>query len=375
MSGGQTQSAALTTALAFHYQVLIGIDKCFTLQDDQSIWFERDGDVSFVSGEIDRSSQTEVKAYSAPLTDHHENLWNTLNNWLDIQFKHEEYGTLILHTTQAFGSTTRLQKWNTLNPIERIQTLKEIYAERTTEELNDEKPKNIVRLQKKVMSSPVDKFIKVISKVTLFTEADDADNLRKKIMMKPVGIPKYNLERYLEGLIGFVYAQANKTSWKINGKSFNAKCEELTALFHKKEFTFPLFNGYDPTKSELEKHQEKLFVKKIIDIDHHPMIPEAIGNWLELQNSLLEQLDEYPLYAEHTKKYQNKIIKRFMVDYSSAQLSMTNTERDSKLFYNNSITALPFMLGQETPPIEYRNGLIHDAMDDEERDLKWRIEP
>ncbi|WP_350316868.1 hypothetical protein OHK33_06940 [Pectobacterium aroidearum] len=149
MSGGQTQSAALTTALAFHYQVLIGIDKCFTLQDDQSIWFERDGDVSFVSGEIDHSSQTEVKAYSAPLTDHHENLWNTLNNWLDIQFQHEEYGTLILHTTQAFGSKTRLKKWNTLNPTERIQTLKEIYAERTTEELNDEKPKSIVKLQKK----------------------------------------------------------------------------------------------------------------------------------------------------------------------------------------------------------------------------------
>jgi hypothetical protein len=375
MSGGQTQSAALTTVLAFHYQVLIGLDKCFTLQEDQSIWFERDGDVSFVSVEIDQSSQTEVKDYAAPLTDHHENLWNTLKNWLDIQFQHEKYGSLVLHTTQAFGSTTRLKKWNTLNPDERIQILRDIYAERTTEELNDEKPKNIVKIQKIVMSSQFDNLVKVISKVTLFTESDDADELRKKITLKPIGIPKYNLDRYLEGLMGYVYAQADKTSWQIKGQHFKAKCEELTALFHKKEFTFPPFNGYDPTKSEIERYKEKLFVRKIRDIDHHPMIPDAIGNWLELQNSLLEQLDEYPLYAEHTKKYQEKVIKRFTINYSSAQLSMTDSVKDSKLFYNKSITEFPFMLGQETPPIEYKNGLIHDAMDDEEKNLKWRIEP
>lgn len=41
MSGDQTKNSALTTALAFHYQVLIGLDKCFSLNEDQSIWFEK----------------------------------------------------------------------------------------------------------------------------------------------------------------------------------------------------------------------------------------------------------------------------------------------------------------------------------------------
>ena len=36
MSGGQTKNAALTTALAFHYQLLIGLDKCFSLEEGQS---------------------------------------------------------------------------------------------------------------------------------------------------------------------------------------------------------------------------------------------------------------------------------------------------------------------------------------------------
>ncbi|HEE0487259.1 TPA: hypothetical protein R6321_000467 [Klebsiella pneumoniae] len=92
MNGSQTKNAALTTALAFHYQVLIGLDKCFSLQDEQSIWFEKDGDISLVSNKIDESTQTEAKNYAAPLTDHHENLWNTLKNWLDANFKHENYG-------------------------------------------------------------------------------------------------------------------------------------------------------------------------------------------------------------------------------------------------------------------------------------------
>ena len=32
-------------------------------------------------------------------------------------------------------------------------------------------------------------------------------------------------------------------------------------------------------------------------------------------------------------------------------------------------------MGNDIPPIEYKNGLIHDAMDDDERDLKWKVEP
>ena len=68
MSGGQTKNAALTTALAFHYQVLIGLDKCFSLEEGQSVWFEKDGDVSFQALDTIHSTQSEVKDYAVPLT-------------------------------------------------------------------------------------------------------------------------------------------------------------------------------------------------------------------------------------------------------------------------------------------------------------------
>ena len=148
MSNSPPKNAALTTALAFHYQVLIGLDKCFALEEGQSVWFEKDGDVSLMSPDVLTSTQTEVKDYSAPLTDHHENLWKTLKNWLAPEFCHAQYGALVLHTTQAFGTTTRLHNWNTQTVEQRLAVLTSIFAERTDEQLNTKRPSEIIKMQK-----------------------------------------------------------------------------------------------------------------------------------------------------------------------------------------------------------------------------------
>lgn len=375
MSGGQTKNAALTTALAFHYQVLIGLEKCFALEEGQSIWFEKDGDVSLISPNTLTSSQTEVKDYSAALTDHHENLWKTLKNWLATEFDHTQYGVLVLHTTQAFGATTKLKDWNTQTAEQRLKVLTDIYAERTEDQLDSDKPSDIVKLQKTVMACSEALLKSVLGKVTLFTEADNAQDLEQCILAKPVGIPKNNLSSYLQGLVGFVYAQATQHSWSISQQAFRAKCEELTALLCKREFTFPVFSGYEASELEMELHQDKLFVQKVAEIEHHAMIPDAIGNWLELQNSFLEQLDEYPLYKDKTVTYQNQLVKKYKLSYSSAQLESVDAIKSSKLLYNKTMQEQPLNMGNDIPPIEYKNGLIHDAMDDDERDLKWKVEP
>jgi len=215
----------------------------------------------------------------------------------------------------------------------------------------------------------------VLGKVTLFTQADNAQGLEKQVLSRPVGIPKSNLKSYLQGLIGFVYAQATRQSWSIKHQEFAAKCEELTALLCKKEFTFPVFTGYEASELEVEFHQDKPFVQKIKEIEHHEMIPDAVGNWLELQNSLVEQLDEFPLYKNKTITYQSQLVKKYKLAYSSAQLEVTDLIISSKLLYNKIISEQPLNMGNDIPPLEYKNGLIHDAMDDEERDLKWKIEP
>ncbi len=375
MRESQTKNAALKTALAFHYQVLIGLEKCFLLESGQAIWFEKDGDVSLLTPDARHTTQVEVKDYAAPLTDNHENLWKTLKNWLASEFDHAEYGVLMFHTTQAFGATTRLKSWNSKNNEQRLQILKDIFYSRPEEERNAEEPSDIVRLQKTVMTADELLLKSVLDKVTLFTDADNAEELEKHMLAKPVGIPKNNLKSYLQGLVGFVYAQATQQSWSIRYQDFCAKCEELTAQLCKKEYTFPAFTGHEASDEEVALYQERPFVQKISEINHDQMIPDAVGNWIELQNSLCEQLNEFPLYKEKTLTYQNQLLRNFKLAYSSAQLTAVDSIISSKILYNDTIGEQPLNIGHDTPPIEYKNGLIHDAMDDEERDLKWKVEP
>jgi hypothetical protein len=179
MSGSQTKNAALTTALAFHYQVLIGLDKCFSLEDGQSVWFEKDGDVSLISPEALASTQTEVKDYAAPLTDHHENLWKTLKNWLAPEFDHAQYGALMLHTTQAFGATTRLKDWNKRSAEQRLQVLKDIFAERTETQPNVEKPSDVNLAQARPMKAKFESsLVEVQRNIEVFDKELTALNLQ-----------------------------------------------------------------------------------------------------------------------------------------------------------------------------------------------------
>lgn len=376
MSAGQTKNAALTTALAFHYQMLIGLEKCFKLQEGQSVWFETDGDVSVVGKDVKGAFQTEVKDCSSPLTDHHENLWKTLNNWLDPKFEHEKYGALILHTTQFFGATTRLKGWNTQKPAQRLKTLKDIYSERRIEELEAEKPKNIVKLQKAVISSSDDQLQELIAKVVLYVEADTAEELREGFCRSLDGfIPKANQQAFAEGMIGFVYEQADKTSWVIDKDSFDKNREFLTARFGPRDFTVPDFTLRDATDEELEQHLDARFVQKINEIEYADVLPEAVGNWLELINSQNEELNGSPLFQKIATRYREQLIRMFNHKYSSACRKLGCSLNNSKDLYDEFISAPPFGIeGYENPDFVFRNGLIHDAMDDNESDLKWKVE-
>lgn len=371
----KTKNSALTTALAFHYQTLIGLDKCFSLKENQCILFEIDGDVSLFAGNQEDSEQIEVKNYSNNLTDHHENLWNTLKNWLSSEFQHSQYSSLILHTTQAFGVNTRLKEWNEKNANDRLQILQEIFDTRSQDELMSDQPSKIIKLQKIVMDSDKSLLIDVLAKVILFTEALDSESTINEIKLKLIGIPTNNQQIFIENLIGFVYCNATKNTWEIKYEEFKAKFEALTAQFCKREFTFPSFTGEEASEQEIISHQKQLFVKKISEIKHDEMIPEAIGNWVELQNSLLEELDEYPIYRDKTKNYQQKLIRSFKRRYSSAQLDIKDSITSSKRLYNEVIDTVALNMGNDIPPIEYKNGLLHDAMNDNDTNLKWKVEP
>ena len=369
-----TSNSALPTITAFHYQVLVALYECFSDNYD-SVWIEQDGDVSVLSQNVDESKQTEVKDYSAPLTDNHENLWNTLKNWLEPDFNHSIYGRLILHTTQSFGSQSLLKGWNEKNAEEKYDILRKIFSKRTSEEIQEEKKPKSLMLQIEVMSSANEEKLKeILKKVILNVESDNSDKIKQKLFSKFTGIPDANRHAYMEGLIGFVYANINSKSWSISKKNFNDKLEELTALYHKQPFTFPQLRVREASEEEIIQYDGKLFVKKIKDIEYDDKIPEAVGDWIEYINSLNLELDEHPTFISKTKEYQKLLLRRFKNQYDNALLDNDSVIKRSKRLYNNVMNDPPFLLDQINPGSVYKNGMMHDIMDDDENKTKWRVE-
>lgn len=378
MSGGKTKNAALTTALAFHYQVLIGLDRCFSLEDGQSVWFEKDGDVSLISPDALESTQIEVKDYATPLTDHHENLWKTLKNWLAPEFAHYKYGVLVLHTTQAFGAATRLKGWNTKSAEQRLEILKAIFAERTEDQLNAENPSEIIKLQKAVMTDTANnELIAVLAKVILHVASEDLIALKKNYYNKLSGyIPISNRQAFAEGLIGFIYEQANSSEWIIKKSEFDQKRESLVAKWGPTLFTIPDFSQRDATEEEIKTYTNALFAQKISEIEYELVLPEAIGDWLGFINSSIEELHGHPQYMKMVERYREQWIRIFAAKYRSASRKQGNSIAISQELYDQVTTDTPFGIdGYPNPDFVFRNGLIHDAMNDEERDLKWRVDP
>ncbi len=371
-------NTVLSSLRGYHYQILLGVYRCFDLDDNQSIWFERDGDISLRSPSPEDSEQIESKHYSDPLTDHHKNFWNTLNNWLKDEFHHKDYAYLFLHTTQDYGEKTNLKDWNDKNSEEKLAIIKNIYDSRDDSEKSEKEPTGVLKLQQQVLAKPEEKLKEVLNKVVINDNADNLEELAQKIKKRPTGIPENNLKLFFEGLIGFVYSGMKEETWGISGRAVREKIEELTSIYAPEEaFTFPQFYGQEASQSEIIKYEDALFVKKIEDINYEEQIPEAVGNYAELTNSLLENLHNSPLYKEGTQQYKNQLINKFRRSYISFSISQPHLDKiaQAKLLYNTVIDEPPIpMQGINTVPQPYKNGLIHDAMNEEDQNLKWEID-
>ena len=73
---GKVNFDSTSTTKGMIFQFLVALERCFQMQEGQSVYIERFGDVSVV-GEED-STQIESKYYKRDLSDLDENVWNTI---------------------------------------------------------------------------------------------------------------------------------------------------------------------------------------------------------------------------------------------------------------------------------------------------------
>ena len=367
------------------YQLCVAVQKCYEMGGGQKVLIESQGDVT-----IPENQQVETKLYSDYLTDNHNNFWKTLYNWMQDGFNVTPYASLILYTTQQFGEQATISKWNNAAPKDRLKILETIYKqaeERESErqkKASDTKPKtpNVLLLQRFILEkSRRDKLNQVIERFVIEACSPTLPELHTFIKHRYIGgILEGKKDDFLNTLIGFIIQpQATKTqSWEITYDNFDKKLGDLNNLYCRDTKAFPrkYFDGAKlPDPHQVNEHRDHAFVQKIQDIEYIPAIPKAVRDYLGAVQTVNEEFKNYEVPPSRTENYANELVEIFEAHYNIASRKCTDIVPDSQNLFDKITSDSPREFeGFGSPPMQFRNGLLHIQLNDDEKNLQWRLE-
>lgn len=379
MSKQRNDSTAGTKAIV--YQFLVALEKCFELEEEESIFIETFGDVTISSLGFN-SEQIEVKDFSDNLTSLHKNFWNTLLNWLDISFDVSMYKHLFLHTTQPFSKQSKLVNWNKKDLKQKKKILIDINLQHKAKKKKSVETTNL--LSKVLNSKNRIKLDDILSKLIILDSQLKDTMLWEKIKQKHIKCLLVNRDECIEALLGFIINpkfSSNKTGWQITYTSFHTKFYSLNQKLNSKTVCFPdALSDYKISKIESRTFDDYLFVKKIKEIDLIDKIEQAKTDFIKTRKLVTDDFSNYKVFNDDIKKYEDDIFRIYKSEFDSRLLDVDNKNyiKKSKQFYLSitSKTPLPFRNFNDTK-LYFRNGLLHEIANDENDDEKflvWKLE-
>ncbi|WP_135611101.1 ABC-three component system protein [Methanococcoides sp. AM1] len=369
--GSKIKHSAAPSIEGTIYQFYIAIDKCFELLEGEKIFIETYGDVT-VSG----MCQIEVKHYTEDLTDLHENVWKTINNWLQDNFDTGFYKNLILLTTQRFGSKSSFKGWNNRLKSEKKQILDDIalkYQQRNNRSQSTEK-----LLDSVLDDTKKDKLLDILDKFIIFDSSAESTTYYEMIKQKHgKAVLSSNADDYINSLMGYLLSPEVRIGdgWEITYQGFTSKVRALVNQFRSGTTIFPK-PSLNIDNDKIDSHNEHLFVKKIEDIDYHEIKGKAISDYVRTNYTISQEFKKYAVEKKHYNDYEQEILDTYNPAYSKASRNTNETDRtsDSKDFYD-TITAseAPQFIHFNDTPKFFKNGILHGLANDEDKNVVWKL--
>jgi len=219
---GKVSFDSTSTIKGIIFQFLVALERCFEMQEGQSVYIERFGDVSVIDKED--AIQIESKYYKRDLSDLDENVWNSISNWTDSSFSLEKFSSLVLLTTQKVGKRSKWNGWNEKSLSERKTVLDEIRRKRS-------KSEKIAKIFEKVFSPDNSSRLEDIAKkLTLdYLPFDNVSYYNKLRDVHGSHLPKIQRERYINALYGYIInPHAIENNWEIGYDAFSKERMELS---------------------------------------------------------------------------------------------------------------------------------------------------
>ncbi len=383
MSTAKVSHHATSSTRGTLHQLWVAVQKCFEMHETgQTILIETQGDVS---GE----DQIEVKQYSDSLTDNHLCFWRTLKNWVHDGFDPTTYKSLILLTTQQFGPAATISHWNNESEDTRLETLQAIHEKNKQTHLKKSKTQHAkgkaapipesLTLQRYVLADTrKDKLACVLARSYIDASSDRTPELYTRIKGQYLkGVLEGKKEEFLNALFGYISQPTNDgiLQWEITFEAFSAQVQELTGVYGHDTRAFPAVS-VNVSDDDLNSHkQDRLFAQKIIDIEYSEVLRTAIEHYYVALKTVKEEFETYRVPPTRTVQYAEEVIEQFQTKHRQASRNCTDVINDSKNLYDEVTSSTPQAFsGFDSTPMAFRNGLLHDGMDDEDKGLNWRLE-
>lgn len=349
------------------FQFLVALERCLEMQEGQSVYIERFGDISIVGG--GDSKQIESKYYKRDLSDLDENVWNTLSNWIDSSFPLEKFSSLVLLTTQKVGRRSKWNNWNEMSLSERKNIINDIHRKRS-------KSEKITKIFDKIFSP--NNFLRledVIKKLTLDSLPIDGISYYNKLRdVHGSHLPLIQRDRYINALYGYIFnPHIIENSWEIQFDAFSREKMELSKKLQDNTTIFP--NKIHLKDIDVNNYTESLFVKKIKDIEYDEVLSDAVSDYAHTAQMIMQEINISSTIKLSYEEYEDNLESSYKTKYRKACRKCGNNEIISKSqdLYDDIIDSNDGTFHTyNNVPNYFHNGVMH-ILAEEKPNVVWKL--
>ena len=309
------KSDSTSTVKGLLFQFLVALEKCFEMQQGESVYIETYGDVS-VLGDLLNSKQIESKFYKRPLTDLDKNFWKSISNWISKDFPIDAFSSLVLLTTQKVPIGSTWLNWNEKDPSKRMETLINI---KKNFDLRQRKDKNLAIYMNIIFDAKNAMRLSQIVKMLYIDSISMDGNQYHKYLQEKYGknIPDIQKGRFINHMFGYILnPDIVSHNWKITYEDFTKEAEEVTKTLVENTAVFPAkLKLADIQKNDYDGYA---FVEKIKDIKYEDVIPDAIDDYVHTAKMIKQELEKSEAKKKSLLQYEENLIKSYAARYRTA---------------------------------------------------------
>ena len=381
MDGSRAINDSTLKQVGFTYQNIVALRECFDLQEGECLQIEVNGDISVTSAEKHTGRvQKEVKHHfdCDTMSDRDIDFWKTLANWYDEYERVKSFKELVLHTTAQIDLLSPFSGWNGLDPMEKLNRIRDIGIPKRTKEKGFRKEYN------RIFGSNYDE-TRILSILEKFSIMDSQETIATFLENFKIDyIPQENRTSFIGALLGEIHIRVKDPphKWELPKEDFDKILQKQTAA-HCLGRGMPLPDIYahkTPQKEQTHELENKAFVQKLYEIKCNKKgVLQAITDYWQTEQTIFSFFQGSPSYLNDLGAYSDDLEirmnvrkERYEIDADLENFDLIRLIKESKRFYLDMLDLEARDFGSIiNNRLFFQHGVMHNIADS--TDFRWKL--